>query len=117
MFFRKELTIIDSLKMLDIQGSFCHGKFIRDLIKYNMGGQLYSVDIKIIVEDISGGIWIISKENYFGGMVLQLLFYLSRGSHIDTEYNGPKGGESISLGCSFINQRGNCIRSRKGIGK
>ena len=84
LFFRKELTIIDSLKMLDIQGSFCHGKFIRDLIKYNMGGQLYSVDIKIIVDHLLVGMCIISKEDSFGYMILQLLFSLYRGLHIDT---------------------------------
>ena len=49
-------------------------------------------------------------------MVLQLGFYISRGSHIDTTSKGPKGGEFISIGCSFTNCRSNCIGLYKVIG-
>ena len=49
--------------MLDIQGSIFHGKYIHALIKSNMGVQLDSVGINIIVEHIVGGMCIISKED------------------------------------------------------
>ena len=55
------------------------------------------MDINIIVEHISSVMQIISKEDSFGDMVLQLGFYISRGSHIDTTYKGPKGGEVLLL--------------------
>ena len=60
--------------MLDIQGSIFHGSVIRDLIKPNMGGQLYAVGITIIVKHILVSMWIISKEDSFGYMVFQVGF-------------------------------------------
>ena len=84
LFFRKGLSIIDYRKMLDIQESICHGKVINALIKSNMGVQPDSMGINITVEKFLGGTWIISKEDYSGEMVIQLGFYLSMGSHIDT---------------------------------
>ena len=83
------------MKMLDIQGSICHGKVIHDLIKSDMGGQFDSVGINIILEHILSCMCIISKEDSFGYMVLQILFSLSRGSHIDTIYKGLKGVEVL----------------------
>ena len=109
-FFRKGLYIINSLKILDIQGSIFHGQFIHDLIKSNMGGQLDYVGINIIVEQILGGMWIISKEDSFGYMILQLLFSLYRGLHIDTTSKGTRVGEVLLLGCSFLNWIVDCIR-------
>ena len=55
--------------------------------------------------------------DYFGDMVFQLGFSLSRGSHIDSISKDPKVREFLSLVYSFINQRSNCIRFWKGIGK
>ena len=103
--------------MLDIQGSIFHGSVIRDLIKPNMGGQLYAVGITIIVKHILVSMWIISKEDSFGYMVVQLGFSFSRGLHIYTKYKGPNGREIILLVCSFLGRRINCIRLWKGIGK
>ena len=73
--------------------------------------------INIIVYNILGGMWIISKEYYFGDMVLKIAFYLYRGSHIETTSKGPKGGEVLLLVCRFLNQIINYIRFWKGIGK
>ena len=103
MFFGKVFSIIDSLKMLDIQGMIYHGKFIHDLIKPNMGGKFDSVGINIIVEHISVGMWIISKEYPFGNMVIKPGFYLYTWLHIDITFKGPKGGEVILLACTFLN--------------
>ena len=114
-FFGKVLTIIDSLKMLGIQGSICNGKFIHDLIKLYMGCQFDSVCINITVEQILGVICIISKEYSFGYMVLQLGFYLSGWSYIDKTSKGTKGGEVLLLVCRFLNRRSNCIRFWKVI--
>ena len=50
-------------------------------------------------------------------MALLLVFYLYRGSHIETESKGTKVGDVLLMGCSFINQISNCIRLWKGIGK
>ena len=75
-----------------------------------MGGQFGSMGISIIAEQILGGMLIIYKEYFFGGMVLQLLFSLSGGSHIDTTYKGPKRVYVILLGCSFLNRRINLTR-------
>ena len=102
--------------MLDIQGIICHGKVIHDLIKSIMGDQLDYLGINILVEHISGGMCIISTEDYFGNMFLQLGLSISKGSYIDTTSNSTKGGEVLFLGCSFINQRSNCFRFCKGIG-
>ena len=73
--------------------------------------------INIIVEHILGGMRIISKEDYFRDMVLQPGFSISRRSQIETKYKGPKGGEVLLIGFSFINWRSNFIRFWKGIGK
>ena len=40
-----------------------------------MGGQFDFVGINIILEHISGGIWIIPKDDSFGDTVLQLGFF------------------------------------------
>ena len=102
--------------MLDIQGIIFHVQVIHDLIKPNMGGQFDSVGIRIIVENIFSGMRIISKEDSFGYMVLQLGFSLSVGSHIDTASKVPKEGEVLSIRCSFLNWRIICIKFWKGIG-
>ena len=52
LFFRKGFSIINSMKMLDIQGIIRHGKVIHALIKSNTGGQYDYLDINIIVEHI-----------------------------------------------------------------
>ena len=83
--------MIDSLKMLEIQGSILHGKVINNLIKLYMGVQLSSVCINIIVEHILGGTWIIPKEDYFGDMIFKLGFSLSRESHINNNIKCSKG--------------------------
>ena len=64
--------------MLDIQGIICHGQVIHTIIKSNMGGQFNYMGIEIIVEHISGGMWIIYKEELFGNMVFQIGFSLKR---------------------------------------
>ena len=74
-----------------------------------MEDQFNSVGINIIVEQISSGIRIISREYSFGDMVLQLEFSVSKGSHIDTTSKGPKVVDVISLGFIFLNRRSNCI--------
>ena len=61
--------------------------------------------------------WIISKEDSFGYMVLKLGFYFYRGLHIDKISKGLKGVEVLLLVCSFLNKISNCIRLCKGIGK
>ena len=48
---------------------------------------------------------------------LWLVFSLSRGLHRDTTSKFPKGGEVLSLGCSFLNWISNCIRFWKAIVK
>ena len=48
----KGLSIIESTRMLDIQGSIYHGQVIHDLIKLDMGGHFDSEGINIIVENI-----------------------------------------------------------------
>ena len=48
---------------------------------------------------------IVYNEDCFGCMVLQIGFSLSRGLHIEATSKGPKGGEIISLGFSFLNHR------------
>ena len=103
--------------MLGIPGSICHGQVIHALIKSNMRGQFDYVGINIIVEHISGVMLIISKEDSFGDTILQLGFSLSRGSNIDTKSKGPNGEEVLSIGCSFLKWRINCIRLWKVIGK
>ena len=75
--------------MLDIKRSICHGKITHALIKLDMGYQFDSVGTNIIVEYISGGMWIISKEDSFVDMSLQIEFYISRVLHIDTTCEGP----------------------------
>ena len=55
-----------------------------------MGGQLDYVGIHIIFKHISGGMWIIYTEDYFGDMVLHLGFYFYRGSHTDKSSKGMK---------------------------
>ena len=91
--------------MLYIQVSICNGQVIHALIKPNTGGQFDFVGINIIVEHILSGMRIISKEYYFGDMVLQLRFSFSRVSHIDTISKISKGGEVLLLGCSFLNRK------------
>ena len=117
LFFSKELSIIDSLKMLDIRGGICHGKVIHALIKFNMGYQLDSVGIKSIVEQISGGMYIISKWDSFGDIGPRLGLFISRVLYIDTTSEALKGGEVLSLGYIFLNQIIHCIRFLKGIWK
>ena len=73
--------------------------------------------INIIVEHILGGMWFVSTEDSFGYMVIQLGFSFSRVSHIYKTSKGLKGGEVLSVGCSFLNRRSNCIRLWKIIGK
>ena len=93
----KGLYIIKYLKMLDIQRNIFHWQVINALIKLNIGGQFYYVGINIIVEHILSGRLIIPNEYSFGYMVLQLGFSFSRGSHIDTTYKGPNGGEVLLI--------------------
>ena len=71
LLFSKGLYIVNSLKMLYIQCSICHGKVMHALTKPNMGVQFYYGGIKIIVEHISSGMRIISKEDSSGDMFLQ----------------------------------------------
>ena len=91
--------------MLSLQGSICHGQVMNSFLKPNTGGQFDYVGINIIVEHILSGMRIISKEYYFGDMVLQLRFSFSRVSHIDTISKISKGGEVLLLGCSFLNRK------------
>ena len=100
---RTGFFIINSPKILYTQGSICNWQFIFVFIKLNTVGQFYSMDINIILEQIPGGMWIISKEDSFGDMALQLGFSLSRGLHIDTTYKGLKGEYVLLLECIFIN--------------
>ena len=65
---------------------------IHALIKSNMRGQIEYVGIDIIVEPIFWDMLIISNDDYFGDMVIQLGFFISRRLHKDTTYKGPKGG-------------------------
>ena len=82
-----------------------------------MGVQFDIVGIRIIVDHILGGMLIIFKECSFGDTVIKLGFYVSRWSYIDTTSKDKKLGEVLSLGCSFLNGRSNCIRFCKVIGK
>ena len=103
------MSNIESLKMLKIQWIICHEQVIRVLIKSNMGEKLDYVGINIILEKKLGHMRIISKEDSFGYTVLQLGFSFSGGSQIDTTSKAKKGGEVISLGCSFLDWISNCI--------
>ena len=109
-FFREGFSIIDSLKMLEIKENIWHGQVIHDIIKLDTGGKFYSVGMNIIVYHVLGGMWIISKEYYFGDMVLQLGFYLYVGSHRYTTSKVPKGGEVLLLGYILLNGISYCIR-------
>ena len=64
-------------------GEYLPWEVIHYLIKNITGGKFDSVGINITVEHISSGMRIISNEYSFGDMVLQLVFSISRGSHID----------------------------------
>ena len=65
--------------MLVNQGSICHGQLIHAIIKLNIGVQLYSVGINIIVEHILSGMWIISKEDSLGEIFFDLYFLFPEG--------------------------------------
>ena len=63
-FFRKGLYVINSMKILEIQGIICHGPFAHAIIKPNTGGQFDYVGINIIVEHIFSGTQIIQKKRH-----------------------------------------------------
>ena len=100
---------------MDIQGSIWHGQVIHDLIKLDKEGQFDYVGIIVILEHILGCMWIIHKKDSFGDMVLQLGYYLSRGSYIDITYKVHKGVRVILILYSFINRINNFIRIWKVI--
>ena len=117
MFFRKGFSIIDSLNIFYIQGIIFHGKVIHYLVKSNMGSQFDSVGINVIVDHISVGMCITSKEYFFGYMVLQLRFFSFRGVANRHDIQMSEGRRFYLALCVFLNSRSNCIRFLKGIGK
>ena len=62
--FGKGLYVINYMKILEIQGIICHGKFAHAIIKPNTGGQFDYVGINNIVEHIFSGTQIIQKTRH-----------------------------------------------------
>jgi len=78
---------------MDVWRDIGHRKVVEALIEAGMCSDLDSGGFGVVPEDISGGIWNISKEYTSSGIRFKFGCAFARGSDPDTTTEGPKMGE------------------------